>query len=206
MVSEIPPAIEGALVRTFRLSQSLLSLTQEERQALLHGDVPRLLSLADRKEMLLDQLTALGDAHKQAAHILSLPPRRAPVFDRELDDAPAQLAEPAPRARLRCLLEGVQVLVAQTRDLVQGNQTLAALALSQASLQQAGLLSEARADLPALFTALMAAREPPDPNSSPPALPTPRPESTLIEAMTALYHQEAAYRAVLKVSRRVLTN
>lgn len=202
MVSEIPPAIESALVRTFRLSQSLLRLTREERQALLHSDVPRLLALADRKETLLDQLTVFHDAHNQATHILSLPSSHQPAPD----DAPANPVEPASRTRLRCLLEGLQVLDAQIRDLAQGNQTLAALALSQASLQQAGLLSEARADLPALFTALMAAREPPEPSFPVAGLPVPRPGATLIEAMTALYHQEAAYRAVLKVSRRVLAN
>jgi flagellar biosynthesis/type III secretory pathway chaperone len=211
MYLDVPPAIESALVRAFRLSQSLLHLTQDERQALLRGDVPRLLVLADRKETLLDQLAGLSDAHHQAAHILSLTlvaplPPIVYFTGYEPAETPEQDSEPVSRARLRCLLEGIQVLAAQIRDLAQGNASLASIALNRASSQQAGLLSDARADLPALFAALLASREPPNPREPFPPVPNHRPETTLIEAMTNLYRQETAYRAVLKVSSRVLTS
>jgi len=183
--------LESALVREFRLSQSLLHLTREERNALLRGDVPRLLILAERKEALLDNLTDLADLHRRAVELAA---RSA--------DEPAGWDNPDASLRLWHLLEGSRVLAGQVRDLVQGNHALAAVALSRASAQQAGLFSDARSDLPALFAALLAAREPPNPNAPYPA--PAHPQSTLIETMTNLYHQETAYRAVLKVSSRML--
>ncbi|MFM8320721.1 MAG: flagellar export chaperone FlgN [Chloroflexota bacterium] len=175
-------ALKNSLVREFRSSQSLLHLTIEERQALVRGDVPRLLALAEHKEALLDRLGSLAEARRQA-----LPPG-SPV---EIDADDLRTIE-----RLQ---EGVQVLAVQVRELAQGNRLLAAVALKQAASQQAGLLDDARTDLPALFAELLAAREGPSARDT-----GPRPEAGLIETMTNLYRQQTAYRAVLKQSSRML--
>lgn len=201
MYKELLPGLESAMVREFRLSQSLLNLSREERRALLHSDVPRLLVLAEKKEDLLDRLAGLAEVHQQAADLLA-------NYDDALDasgsaDSGHLVMHPDAGLRLRHLLEGSRVLASQVRDLAQGNRALAAIALNRASAQQAGLLSDARSDLPALFAALLASREPPNPRDTVGAA-SPRHDSTLIETMTNLYHQETAYRAVLKVSTRML--
>ncbi len=191
MHKELLSGLESALVREFRLSQVLLHLTREERNALLRGDVPRLLILAERKEALLDTLTDLAELHRRAVELAA----------RAGEDTEGW-GNPEASLRLWHLLEGSRVLADQVRDLAQGNHALAAVALSRAADQQAGLFSDARSDLPALFAALLASREPPNPNDPHPA--PAHPQSTLIETMTNLYHQETAYRAVLKVSSRML--
>ena len=188
--------LESGLVREFRLYQSLLHLTQDERQALRRGDVVRLMALAEHKENLLDRISALEPArsHFQAALASEATGTATP----EQMDLLRNIEE-GDRRRLVSLLEGIMALAAQVRDLVQGNRLLAGSALNQAASQQAGLLSDSRLDLPALFTALLAQHE------SGGRASRPTPENNLIEEMTYLHRQETAYRAVLKVSSRVLT-
>lgn len=226
-------ALENGLVREFRLFQSLLRLTQEERQALRRGDVVRLMALAEHKENLLDRLAALEPARSRFQTALAAEAAGAPLDPTSLDHAALAQMDPDDRRRLTSLLEGVLALAAQVRDLVQGNRLLARRALNQAASQQAGLLNDSQLDLHALFTALLVQREigaRPNarasrdstahtpgmersllPGEDSPGLSVQNgestwlsPENSLIEEMAHLHRQETAYRAVLEVSSRVL--
>jgi flagellar biosynthesis/type III secretory pathway chaperone len=53
---EIMSAIEAIMVNEFRVCQSLLTVLQQERQALVQKDVETLSNLVDQKESLLDEL------------------------------------------------------------------------------------------------------------------------------------------------------
>ncbi len=53
---EIMSAMEAIMVNEFRVCQSLLTLLQQERQALVQKDVETLSHLVEQKESLLDEL------------------------------------------------------------------------------------------------------------------------------------------------------
>jgi hypothetical protein len=233
-------ALESLLVKEFRTCQALLHLTQEEREALAQGDVLRLLALAERKETLLDRLTTLASACQlqvtELTHLGLGDEAEAIVNGLKILDLDDDL-------QLVSLFEGIQVLKSQIRELSLGNRALAATALSQAASLQAGLVSNTQTSLPALFSAILAARDALDaqdssaisaalgelqnafrPNSETAAdrpsrntqlpaeafplrsEPAPRVEANMIEYMANLYRQEKAYRAVLKVSTRMLAS
>jgi len=131
---------EGLLVKEFRAYQTLSNLTMEERHSLSRSDVVRLLTLAERKERLLDQLSRLEESRRLLLYKLERPP-----------DSSAQPGEGASLAtvlgtvdrdeagRIMHLQEGILVLMGQVRELTQGNRALAACALERASNLQAEL-------------------------------------------------------------------
>lgn len=148
--------LESVLVKEFRLCQALYHLTQEEREALAQGDVLRLLALAEHKEALLDRLNGLANARqRQLAQLTRLDLDEGEDFTvkslrlLDLDD----------ELQLVSLFEGIRVLKGLVRELALGNQGLAAVALNQAASLQAGLVKSTQTSLPALFAAILAARD-----------------------------------------------
>jgi flagellar biosynthesis/type III secretory pathway chaperone len=148
--------LESVLVKEFRLCQALYHLTQEEREALTQGDVLRLMTLAERKETLLDGLTSLANARqRQLAQLSQLDVDKGEDFIvkslglLDLDD----------ELQLVSLFEGIRVLKGLVRELALGNQGLATIALKQAASLQAGLVKSTQTSLPALFAAILAARD-----------------------------------------------
>jgi len=234
-------ALESSLVKEFRACQALLYLTQEEREALAKGDVLRLLALAEHKETLLDRLTSLASARQlrvaELTHLNSEEGDAAIVRSLKILDLDDEL-------HLVTLFEGIQVIKSQVRELALGNRALAATALNRAASLQAGLVSSSSTSLPALFSAILAAREALDaqdseaisvalgdiqnalapvndisadrpgraaaaqaePFSMRSEVTTPKNETNMLEYMASLYRQEKAYKAVLKVSSRMLTS
>jgi len=149
-------ALESLLVKEFRTCQALHHLTQEEREALAQGDVLRLLVLAEHKETLLDRLSTLANARQlqlaRLAYSGSGEGNDSIVRTLKILDLDGDL-------QLVSLYEGIQVLKGQVRELALGNRALAATALSQAASLQAGLVSSTHTSLPALFAAILAARD-----------------------------------------------
>ena len=234
-------ALESSLVKEFRACQALLYLTQEEREALAKGDVLRLLALAEHKETLLDRLTNLASTRQlQVAELTNLNSEEgqaAIVRSLKILDLDDEL-------HLVTLFEGIQVIKSQVRELALGNRALAATALNRAASLQAGLVSSSSTSLPALFSAILAAREALDaqdseaisvalgdiqnalapvndisadrpgraaaaqaePFSMRSEVTAPKNETNMLEYMANLYRQEKAYKAVLKVSSRMLTS
>ncbi len=233
-------ALAGLLVKEFRACQALLNLTQEERQALAQGDVLRLLALAEHKDALLDRLNTLASARQ--LQIAKLSALKSTEDETVIDHL--KTLDPDAELQLVTLFEGIQVLKSQVRELALGNRALAATALNQAAALQAGLVSNTQTSLPALFAAILAARDALDAQDSAaisaalgelqnalntsnyasvsgPARLAPatseavqvrlEPSSikagtNMIEYMANLYRQEKAYRAVLKVSSRMLAS
>ena len=148
--------LESLLVKEFRACQALYHLTQEEREALAQGDVLRLLALAEHKETLLDRLNSLVNARlRQIAQLTQLDLEKGEdsiIKGLRLLDLDDEL-------QLVSLFEGIQVLKGLVRELVLGNQGLAAIALKQAASLQAGLVKNTQTSLPALFAAILAARD-----------------------------------------------
>jgi flagellar biosynthesis/type III secretory pathway chaperone len=145
--------LENSLVKEFRACQALLHLMREEQYALANGDVARLLAISEHKDALLDRLALLSKARQAQVAALS----GAPGEDVPSDEMTAWDAETLDR--LRRLSDGIQVLTSQARELVQANQALAATALKRAAAQQAGLISSHQTSLPALFAAILDARD-----------------------------------------------
>jgi len=231
--------LENLLVSQFRTFQALYRLAQDEREALVRGDIPRLLFLAEHKEALLDKLAVLADIRRQLGLPAASMPGEGPILSANDADS-AQ--------RLQRLEEGARILALQVRDLAQGNRALASYALKQAADTQFDLLDDHRADLPALFAAILAARDALSahdlaavsaalgemqdalqqtgasaaenegkeaPSAQEPdgefPFPTTGPETSraranLVEEMADLYRQEKAYRAVLRLSSRMMAN
>jgi FlgN protein len=236
-------ALESALVKEFRACQALLCLTQEEREALAKGDVLRLLALAEHKETLLDRLTNL--ASNRQLQVVGLTNLNAGGGEEAIARS-LKILDLNDELHLVTLFEGIQVIKAQVRELALGNRALAATALNRAASLQAGLVSSSSTSLPALFSAILAAREALDAqdsaaisaalgeiqNALAPSndISTDRPDRTataqaqaesisirsepttlknepnMLEYMANLYRQEKAYKAVLKVSSRMLAN
>lgn len=247
--------LESLLVQEFRTCQALESVTRQERSALAGGDAPRMQSLAEEKESILDHLYALEDARQ--SYLVETAARLAPVAAEPADAALMAIlaaANPSQAERLRTLQAGILTLTGQVRDLTEGNYALAEAALQQANHRQQTLGEAGQGDLPALFAAVLAARqaltigdkdavsnaiagmestlerlgrslqagvglagdaglagEPtavpqtPPAASSPPATGEKRPAGfSLVETMANLHRQQAAYQAVLRVSRRML--
>jgi flagellar biosynthesis/type III secretory pathway chaperone len=137
-------SIASLLVQEFRARQALLRLTQEERLALVQADAPRLAALAERKGALLDYLAKLGEARQKLG---SEPEGLLGRLDAE------------DRRRLARLQEGILALAEQVRELTLGNRALAAYALKHTANLQTSLAPGSEAGLPALFAAIIAARD-----------------------------------------------
>jgi flagellar biosynthesis/type III secretory pathway chaperone len=149
-------ALESSLVKEFRACQALLFLTKEERGALATGAILRLLALSEHKESLLDRLANLASARQvQVTELTEQSSTDAEAaIVRSLKDMDMQ-----DELYLASLYEGIQVIRGQVRELALGNRALAATALSQAASLQASLVGSASTSLPALFAAILDARD-----------------------------------------------
>jgi flagellar biosynthesis/type III secretory pathway chaperone len=135
-------AVEGLLVRQFRVLQDLCRLTKEERQALSSNDVAGLLAQARCKEALMDRLGQLeverNEYLRELAAKVGLSLEKA--GPENLETVLASI-DPDTAGRLLHLQEGILVLMGQLRDLTRGNQSLAASALYRADALQSFLVS-----------------------------------------------------------------
>jgi flagellar biosynthesis/type III secretory pathway chaperone len=194
--------LESSLVREFRTAQALLRLVREEQISLAHGDTPRLLTLAEHKDGLLDRLSTLEAARRVLLAELAVLYGGAPEADTLLPAEMRMAIDAETASRLDRLLEGIRVVTAEVRSLAHANRLLAANALKRSTDLQVGLLEAAPpASLPALCAAIMDARSALD---TPAAMETGRGETGLLETIAGLYRQEKAYQAVMRVSSRMI--
>jgi flagellar biosynthesis/type III secretory pathway chaperone len=118
-------ALEDALVGEFRAYQTLVALTQDERQALLADNLKTLQEVLAQKEALLGNLERLESA-RQAA--LAAWARAAGIEAYTLSDVLSRL-EAAGCERLTRLRDGILALTAELHELSHGNRALADSAL-----------------------------------------------------------------------------
>jgi flagellar biosynthesis/type III secretory pathway chaperone len=129
--------LEDALVGEFRTYQTMVALTQDERQALLSNNLVRLQEVVAQKEALLGNLERLESA-RQAA--LQAWVAAAGVEAQTLVEILPSL-EAAASERLMRLRDGILALTTQMRELAHGNQALADSALEGVAAVHNFLLS-----------------------------------------------------------------
>lgn len=130
-------ALEDALVGEFRAYQTLVALTQSERQALLANTPASLQEVLAQKETLLGNLERLESARQTA---LAAWASAAGVEAHTLTDLFSRL-DAASSERLKRLRDGILALTTQLRELSQGNRALADSALEGVAAVQNFLLS-----------------------------------------------------------------
>lgn len=128
-LQELLASMESVMVTEFRLCQSLRTLTQEERQALLDGKVEELTALTEKKEAILDELSRSEEIRQRLAdQMVRLSGLGEEV--KTLSDLLPRLDSPVTE-RLSRLREGILTLQAEVRELNRGNYALATLNLER---------------------------------------------------------------------------
>jgi len=136
---EIMSAIEAIMVNEFRVCQSLLTVLQQERQALVQKDVETLSHLVEQKESLLDELG--GDEESRRSLLEKLAQNYG--LEKEvlgLTDLLRRLQMTASE-RVYRLQEGIVALQGKIRELNRANQALAEMNLERITALQEYLVS-----------------------------------------------------------------
>lgn len=136
---EIMSAIEAIMVNQFRVCQSLLTVLQEERQALIQKNADTLIHLIEQKESLLDELgsgeeTRRSQMEKLAQTNGSIEPAVS------LTDLLRRLQLTASE-RIYRLQEGIYALQSKIRELNRANHALAEMNLERISALQEYLVT-----------------------------------------------------------------
>lgn len=119
--------MEDLLVQEFRLVQGLITITKEERAFLPTSSTDELMTLVERKESVLDQLSLLEERRRTVTQEC--------FWELGISTESSSLGEllpwidPATSGRLNRLSEGIAMLVGQARDLNYGNRAMATTAL-----------------------------------------------------------------------------
>jgi len=134
--------LEGLFIKEFRTCQTLYTLTQEERTALIRDDVSCLPALTNQKGVMLDRFSMLEESKYELLHQLGVGSDGASkrLQALRLVDFLTIIEEGSARRLLR-IQEGILILQTQVRDLARGNRSLAASALKRTSSLQAHLLN-----------------------------------------------------------------
>lgn len=121
------PNLEDVLVQEFRLVQSLIDITREERNFLPTTNAEDLMVLVEKKEILLDSMSLLEERRRTLLADISRE-MGIPSGSSTLSDVLPWLDTPT-AGRLNRLSEGIAMLVGQARELNYGNQAMATSAL-----------------------------------------------------------------------------
>jgi hypothetical protein len=146
------------LVKEFRIWETLLGLTREERQALFAEDLSLLATLASRKERMFSELALYQHSRQELLKYLLGSQGCSPDY----------LTNPSMQATLEsftpeeagCLLhitEGIELLVNQLEDLARGNYALADCAMKRAWALQTWLQVASQNSLSSPLTEVIAA-------------------------------------------------
>jgi hypothetical protein len=147
------------LIKEFRVWETLLRLTREERQALLAEDMPLLAALASQKERLFGELGLTQHSRQELLKYLLGPQGCGPDYLK----CPAMqsiLAGFSPE-ETGCLLhitEGIELLVKLLEDQAHGNYVLADCAMKRAWALQTWLHVASQNSLASPLTEVIAAR------------------------------------------------
>jgi flagellar biosynthesis/type III secretory pathway chaperone len=136
---ELVASLEELMVKQFRNLQSLIKLTQQEREALTKGDSKTLKPIVEEKETILDQLGVLEDSRHmiidEIAQSLNIEVEdtKIPVILENIDKTTAE--------RIDKLSQCIKTLVEEIGELNLGNQALAANTLNWLEATQSFLIS-----------------------------------------------------------------
>ncbi len=136
---EIMSAMEAVMVNEFRVCQSLLTVLQLERQALVQKDVEALSKLVEQKESLLDELGTNEESRR--SHLEKLAQNSGLQNEvMGLTDLLRRLQLTASE-RLYRLQEGIVALQSKIRELNRANLALAQMNLERITALQEYLVS-----------------------------------------------------------------
>jgi flagellar biosynthesis/type III secretory pathway chaperone len=121
------PNLENVLVQEFRLVQSLIDITRDERNFLPTSNAEDLMGLVEKKENVLDQMSLLEERRRTLLIDLARDMGLS-LESTSLGDILPWL-DPTTAGRLNRLSEGIAMLVGQARDLNYGNRAMATSAL-----------------------------------------------------------------------------
>jgi FlgN protein len=147
------------LVKEFRVWESLLRLTREERRALLAEDLSILAALAGQKERLFSDLRLYQHSRQELLKYLLGP--QGCETDYLKCPAMQSIMESFTPEETGCLLhitEGIELLVKQLEDLAHGNYALADCAMKRAWALQTWLQVASQNSLSSPLTQAIAAR------------------------------------------------
>ncbi len=136
---EIMSAMEAVMVNEFRVCQTLLTVLQQERQALVQKDVNTLSHLVEQKEGLLDELGSNEEARRSQMEKLTQ------IFG--LQDEVLGLTDLLRRLQLTAseriyrLQEGISALQSKIRELNRANLALAEMNVDRITALQEYLVS-----------------------------------------------------------------
>jgi flagellar biosynthesis/type III secretory pathway chaperone len=136
---ELLVAIEGAMVTEFRLCQSLFTLTKDERKALIEGNASVLSQIADKKELILDELGKIEQYRRMVTDRLTL----SAGFGSEIKDLSDLLSRVRIKGseRISRLQQGILALQAEIREINMGNSALANINLERLNSLQSYLVN-----------------------------------------------------------------
>jgi len=147
------------LIKEFRVWETLLRLTREERQALFAEDLPVLANLARSKERMFRELGLYQHSRQELLKYLLGIQGCGPDF---LKSPPMQaILDTFTPQEAGCLLhvaEGTETLVVQLEDLARGNYALADCAMKRAWALQTWLQVASQNSLSLPLTEVIAAR------------------------------------------------
>jgi flagellar biosynthesis protein FlgN len=136
---EIMSAMEAIMVNEFRVCQSLLTLLQQERQALVQKDVETLSHLVEQKETLLDELGSDEESRRSQMEKLA---QNSGLQNEVLNltDLLFRLQLTASE-RIYRLQEGIVALQSKIRELNRANLALAEMNMERITALQEYLVS-----------------------------------------------------------------
>jgi flagellar biosynthesis protein FlgN len=136
---EIMSAMEAGMVNEFRVCQSLLTVLQQERQALIQKDADTLTHLIEQKEGLLDELGSGEESRRSNMEKLAQTHGSVEGIT-SLTDLLRRLQITASE-RVYRLQEGIYALQSKIRELNRANHALAEMNLERISALQEYLVS-----------------------------------------------------------------
>ncbi len=147
------------LIKEFRVWETLLRLTREERRALLAEDMPLLAALASQKERLFGELRSCQRSRQELLKYLLGPQSCQPDYLKCLA-MQTILADFTPE-ETGCLLhitEGIELVAELLEDLTRGNYALADCAMKRAWALKTWLHAASKNSLASPLTEVIAAR------------------------------------------------
>ncbi|NLF50422.1 MAG: flagellar protein FlgN [Leptolinea sp.] len=136
---EIMSAMEAVMVNEFRVCQSLLTVLQEERQALVQKDVEALSKLVEQKESLLDELGSNEETRRSCMEKLA---QKSNAQNDAMDlMGLLRNLQLTASERLYRLQEGITALQSKIRELNRANMALAQMNLERITALQEYLVS-----------------------------------------------------------------
>lgn len=136
---EIMSAMEAVMVNEFRVCQSLLTVLQEERQALVQKDVETLSQLVEQKESLLDELGSNEETRRSCMEKLA---QKSDARNDAMDlMGLLRNLQLTASERLYRLQEGIEALQSKIRELNRANMALAQMNLERITALQEYLVS-----------------------------------------------------------------